>query len=43
MAELRIIVAGGAPLLQAGIVAALAADERLRLVAQVEDVQQAQA
>lgn len=43
MAELRIIVAGGAPLLQAGIVAALAADERLRIVAQVEDVHQARA
>ncbi len=42
MVELRIIVAGGAPLLQAGIVAALASDARLRLVAQVEDVQQAQ-
>lgn len=43
MVELRIVVAGGAPLLQAGIVAALAVDERVRVVAQVEEVHQARA
>jgi two-component system NarL family response regulator len=39
--ELRIVLAGGAPLLQAGIVAALSADDRLRLVARLEDAREA--
>ena len=41
MVELRIALAGGAPLLQAGIEAVLSPDERLRLVARVPDVAQA--
>jgi DNA-binding NarL/FixJ family response regulator len=39
--ELRIALAGGAPLLRAGIEAALAPDSRFRLVAQVADVDEA--
>ena len=41
MMELRVAVAGGAPLLRAGIVAALALDDRLRLVDQDTDVEHA--
>jgi DNA-binding NarL/FixJ family response regulator len=41
MMELRVAVAGGAPLLRAGIVAALASDGRLRLVDQDTDVEHA--
>jgi DNA-binding NarL/FixJ family response regulator len=41
MDELRIVLAGGGPLLQAGIVAALAAEDRFQLIAQVDGVQEA--
>jgi len=41
MDELRIVLAGGGPLLQAGIVAALAPEERFRLIAQVDGVSEA--
>jgi DNA-binding NarL/FixJ family response regulator len=41
MSELRIALAGGAPLLQAGIEAVLLTDDRLRLVARVPDIAQA--
>ena len=41
MIELRIALAGGAPLLQAGIEAVLLTDDRLRLVARVPDIAQA--
>jgi len=41
MDEVRIVLAGGGPLLQAGIVAALAPEDRFQLIAQVADVQAA--
>jgi DNA-binding NarL/FixJ family response regulator len=41
MMELRVAVAGGVPLIRAGIVAAMALDDRLRLVEQDVDLEQA--
>jgi DNA-binding NarL/FixJ family response regulator len=41
MMELRVAVAGGVPLIRAGIVAAMALDDRLRLVDQDVDVEHA--
>jgi DNA-binding NarL/FixJ family response regulator len=38
MAELRVALVGGAPLVQAGVVAALAQDDRFRTVLQAPDV-----
>lgn len=40
MQQVRIVLAGGAPLLQAGIAAALAGDDRLKVIAQVPNVQE---